>query len=307
MHPRQDVTHHPLVPVLLQAGAAVWTQHTRSVNNDLTLVHEQALLDVAAGMVFLRERFDSVVTLGHSGGGPLYAFYLEQAGLPPAERIAATPGGRPTGLADAEMPVADGAVFLAPHPARVGCCWAASTRRSPTRPTRCRWCPSWTSSTRPTGSPSRPRARPTRRVPGRYRAAQRDRVARIDAVARAHLARTAEARAAFKAGGSAADRRRSLAPKIITVYRTDADLRTVDLSMDPSERPYGSVFGRRPDLINYGLVGFGRLTTPEAWLSTWSGLSSNADFVRCAPASPCRRCSSSSPATRPPSPPTPVG
>jgi len=34
MHPRQDLTHHPLVPLLLQAGAAVWTQHTRSVNND---------------------------------------------------------------------------------------------------------------------------------------------------------------------------------------------------------------------------------------------------------------------------------
>jgi hypothetical protein len=50
-----------------------------------------------------------------------------------------------------------------------------------------------------------------------------------------------------------------------------------------NRRPYGSLFGRRPDLINYGQVGFGRLTTPEAWLSTWSGLSSNANFVRCAP------------------------
>ena len=67
------------------------------------------------------------------------------------------------------------------------------------------------------------------------------------------------------------------------MFRTDADPRTVDLSLDPSERPYGSLFGRRPDLINYGLTGFGRLTTPEAWLSTWSGISSNADFVRCAP------------------------
>ena len=68
------------------------------------------------------------------------------------------------------------------------------------------------------------------------------------------------------------------------MFRTDADLRTVDLSMDRSDRPYGSLFGKRPDLIDYGQTGFGRLSTPEAWLSTWSGLSSNADFVRCAPA-----------------------
>jgi hypothetical protein len=60
------------------------------------------------------------------------------------------------------------------------------------------------------------------------------------------------------------------------VFRTDADPRTVDLSLDPNERPYGSVFGQRPELIDYGLVGFGRLTTPEAWLSTWSGLASRA-------------------------------
>jgi hypothetical protein len=119
--------------------------------------------------------------------------------------------------------------------------------------------------------------------PARYEAAQHDRVARIDAIARQHLARAGEARAAFKNSGSALDRRRSLTPKIITVFRTDADPRTVDLSLDPSERPYGSLFGKRPDLINYGLTGFSRLTTPEAWLSTWSGLSSNASFVRCAP------------------------
>src|SRR5439155_13676235 len=70
MHPRQDLTHHPLVPLLLQAGAAVWTQLTRSARNDPTLVPEQATLDAAAGLVYLRERgFGSIVTLGHSGGG----------------------------------------------------------------------------------------------------------------------------------------------------------------------------------------------------------------------------------------------
>lgn len=285
MHPRQDLTHHALVPRLLGAGAAVWTQHTRSVNNDLTLVHEQALLDVAAGQTFLRAiGFDAVVTLGHSGGGPLFAFYLEQAGLDPGDRLTRTPGGRPAGLADAEMPLADGAVFLAPHPGQgrllLGCIDPSVADESDPL------------SVVPELDPFDPAngfAEPPESAHydaeflRRYRSAQRDRVARIDAVAREHLARAAEARAAHRSSGAAQDRRRALAPKVITVFRTDADPRTVDLGIDPSERPYGSLFGTRPDLIDYGQVGFGRLTTPEAWLSTWSGLSSNADFVRCAP------------------------
>jgi hypothetical protein len=285
MHPRQDVTHHPLVPLLLQAGVAVWTQHSRSVNNDLNLVHEQALLDVAAGMSFVREQgFDDVVTLGHSGGGTLYAYYHEQAGLPPAQRIARTPGGRPVPLGEAEMPLPDGAIFLAPHPGQgrllLGCIDpSVADEDDPLSvvPELDPFAPG-NGFVEPPASSAYPAE-----FLERYRGAQRERVARIDARARALLAQTGEARAAWKRSGRAEDRRRSLAPHVLTVFRTDADPRTVDLSLDPSDRPYGSVFGRRPDLIDYGLVGFGRLSTPEAWLSTWSGLSSNADFVRCAP------------------------
>ena len=285
MHPRQDLTLHPLVPLLLQAGAAVWTQHTRSVNNDLTLVHEQALLDAAAGLVFLREHgFGSIVTLGHSGGGTLYAYYLEQAGLPPAGRIAATPGGRPAKLAEAEMPLADGAIFLAPHPGQGQLLLACIDPSVADEQDPMSVLPEFDPFSPANGFAEPPASSAyTTDFLARYRAAQRDRVTRIDAIARQHLARANEARAAFGHSGNPVDRRRSLAPKIITVFRTDADPRTVDLSLDPSERPYGSLFGKRPDLINYGLTGFGRLTTPEAWLSTWSGLSSNADFVRCAP------------------------
>jgi hypothetical protein len=284
MHPRQDFTHHALVPALLQAGAAVWTQHTRSVNNDLTLVHEQALLDVAAGMAFLRQEFAAVVTLGHSGGGTLYAYYHEQAGLAPSDRIATTPGGRPTGLADAEMPLPDGAMFLAPHPGQGRLLLACIDPSVADEQDPMSVVPDLDPYS-PANGFAEPPASSTydEEFLARYRAAQRDRVARIDAVAREHLARSGQARAAFKAGGQADDRRRSLAPRVITVFRTDADPRTVDLSLDRSDRPYGSLFGKRPDLINYGLVGFGRLTTPEAWLSTWSGLSSHADFARCAP------------------------
>jgi hypothetical protein len=285
MHPRQDLTHHPLVPFLLSAGAAVWTQQTRSVNNDIALVHEAALLDAAAGLVFLREHgFTSIVTFGHSGGGPLWAYYVEQAGLPAAERIAATPTGRPTGLPDADMPTPDGTIFLAPHPGQGNLLLACID-------------PSVADEADPLSvvdelNPydfangfAEPPASSTfeDEFVTRYRQAQRDRIARIDVRARELASDAQDARRRFKASGLAADRRAGVAPRIITVFRTDADLRTVDLSLEPNERPYGSVFGRRPDLTNYGLVGFGRLSTPDAWLSTWSGLSSNASFVRSAP------------------------
>ena len=285
MHPRQDLTHHPLVPALLAAGAAVWTQHTRSVNNDLTLVHEQALLDVAAGLVFLRDRGSPRSSRsGTPGAARCSRTTSSRPGCAGADRIATTPGGRPTKLADAAMPVTDGVVFLAPHPGQgrllLGCIDpSVSDERDPLAAV----------GDLDLFDPANGFAEPPRSSTytpeflERYRAAQRDRVARIDATAHALVARAAEARAAHKRSGAAADRRRALAPHLITVFRTDADPRTVDLSLDPSERPYGSLFGTRPDLINYGQVGFGRLTTPEAWLSTWSGLSSHADFARCAP------------------------
>ena len=60
----------------------------RAVGTDHTLVHEQALLDVAAGYAS-RGRARTRVRVGHSGGGTLNAFYLWQATpAAPADRIA---------------------------------------------------------------------------------------------------------------------------------------------------------------------------------------------------------------------------
>src|SRR5579875_886884 len=50
MHPRQDLQRHPLIPELLADGFAVWAQSSRTSGNDLTLVHEAVLFDVAAGI-----------------------------------------------------------------------------------------------------------------------------------------------------------------------------------------------------------------------------------------------------------------
>jgi hypothetical protein len=285
MHPRQDVTHHPLVPELLARGFAVWTQGTRSVNNDIALLHEQALLDAAVGQAFLRQLdFDVVVTLGHSGGGTLFAYYHEQAGLAPEARLAAGPAGRDTGFADAEMPVPDAAIFMAPHP---GQGWLLLRMIDPSVVDE-----SDPLSIDPELDPYsqangfRPAPESSSYAPEfveRYRTAQRERVARIDARAREQLDIVSAARRAYKETQDDMERRRVVAPRILLTYRTDADLRGVDLDLDPNDRPYGSLFGRRPDLTNFGLVGFGRFSTPEAWLSTWSGLSTKADFLRCVP------------------------
>src|SRR5207253_10732579 len=110
-------------------------------------------------------------------------------------------------------------------------------------------------------------------------------------MARGHLARRHEARSAMAAGdiGStpwveqARMLRRAVVCPYMVVYRTEADLRAFDLSLDPSERDAGSLFSYRPDLTNYMEFGFARVCTPRAWLSTWSALSSNADVLVNAP------------------------
>ncbi len=284
MHPRQQLAHHPMIAYFLRMGVAVWTQDTRSPNNDINLVHEQALLDAAAGHAFLRDiGFETVVVFGHSGGGALYAYYTEQSLLRPELRIDVTPAGRPIALSGASMPAPDAAIFLAAHPGQ-----GAVLRHCID--------PSVLSDSDPTGvareldmydpgngfaTPGTPSSYSPEFIAS-YREAQLQRVTHIDAVARELAADAAQARVRFGATADARDRRLALTPRIIVTYRTDADPRYVDLSLDPNDRHYGSLFGRRPDLTNSGLVGFGRLTTPDAWLSTWSALSSNAGFERCA-------------------------
>jgi hypothetical protein len=267
MHPRVDVTHHYLVPLLLERGLAVFTQRSRFVNNDTGLVHERVLLDVAAGQRFLRAGgFEDVVLLGNSGGASLFCLYAAQANLGPGDRLADDPAGAKVDLTG-EMPTPTGIVLLAPHSGQGDLLLHAID-------------PSVTDEGDP-GSvdpaldlydPANgfaPPPEPSRYAAAfldRYRTGQRARVARIDEAARALLARRGGAEATY-----------------LVVHRTDADPRSVDLSLDPSQRNYGSIFGVRPDITNRGAVGFGRLSTPEAWLSTWSAHSTRAAIRLTAP------------------------
>ncbi|MFC5676002.1 alpha/beta hydrolase [Aeromicrobium endophyticum] len=282
MHPREDVTHHPQVSQLLDQGFAVWTQGTRSMNNDMRLLHEQAVLDVAAGQTFLEEQdFESRVALGHSGGATLFAFYQEQAGLHAGERLTSAPDGTPVDLAAARMPMPDGSIFMAPHPGQ-----GVLLQRVID--------PSITDESDPTSvDPSldafdpangfRPAPDSSSYAPEfveRYRAAQKARVHRLDRLAAESVEATRHHQDLAAETGNEAHRRRALTPDIMIVHRTDADLRSLDLTIDPNRRPYGSLFGRRPDLGNHGFAGFCRITTPSAWMSTWSATTSRANFVK---------------------------
>jgi len=285
-HPREHLVPHYLAAELLRAGVAVFLAAPRLIGNDIRLEHEIALHDLAAALAFLRDAgFAHIVAVGNSGGGPLWALYNQQALLAPDKRIARTPGGRPTGLADAALPVPDAIVFVSAHLGQGKLLMNGIDPSVTDEQDAFSVDPSLDPFDPANGYAGEGQARYEGAFVARYRAAQVARVERIDAFARACIARRAEARKRIKAGsGAAADKAMAAHTPIFPVWRTDADLRCLDLSIDPSDRHFGSLWGTNPYASNYGSIGFGRVCTPESWLSTWSGLSSAASMERCAPA-----------------------
>jgi hypothetical protein len=294
MHPRVDFARHYLVPHLLAAGYAFLGAPTRHLNNDADALHERLLIDVAGCVAALRGRgFRRVVLLGNSGGGSLFGFYLAQAARPPAERLAAAPSGDRVPLGETDMPMADGLVLLAAHLGEGAFMLehldaSVVDEADPT-------------SVNPRLDMYDPANgyRPMAAGPSRYspdfvaevRAGQHARCERLDAQARAWCEEAAYFRRTLRADGERlppAERtllaRRALQRRYMLIYRTLADPRTLDPTLDPSERPLGSIFsfGRDPIFGNYG-EGIGRAMSARGWLSTWSGLSSNAALERTLP------------------------
>jgi pimeloyl-ACP methyl ester carboxylesterase len=290
-HPRADFAQHYTIPFWVEAGFAAFAQNTRYLNNDSMMIHENLLLDIAAGIRYLREEqgFERIVMIGNSGGGSLFAYYDAEARMAPGARVKSPPGGGPPDLNKFEMPTSDGFILLAAHPGQgrvlMGSLDAAVADEGD---------PFATDAAldmydeRNGFRTPHAESRYTREWLGRYRAAQRARAARIDAIARRHVEEAAIARAATKAAdfaGAPADYRahmqqRTMAPRIMVVYRTQANPAYLDLTIDPSERVVGSIFSPRPDLFNFHSIGLGHVVTPDAWLSTWSGPSSYANLER---------------------------
>lgn len=289
MHPRAEFTRHYVVPGLTARGYAVFGHNSRYLNNDTDMVHERLLFDIAAGMRFLKERgFERIILLGNSGGGSLLAFYQSQAERTPAGRLTATPSGELINLRDEIMPAGDLYIAVAAHlgegrfmlnvldPAVIDETdatlsdheWDMYDQRNGYRPfpEQSSYAPAWLAE---------------------YRARQKERCRRLDAIARQYLDeqqlfRDQMRRQEFESGSAgfrAAVTRRARLWKYMVIYRTLANPAYLDPSIDPSRRPLGSIFSPADPVIgNYGPGGLARVMTPRAWLSTWSGLSSQADL-----------------------------
>ncbi|VTU46745.1 Alpha/beta hydrolase family protein (plasmid) [Variovorax sp. SRS16] len=251
MHPTSNFMGHYLIGPLADRGIACMGLNSRYMGNDTLLLMERAIQDLGAGVQFLRAAgYERVLLIGNSGGAALASFYQAQAEKLTAHRF---PDGDETHLHPHDLPPVDGIALCAAHPGR------SKLLRD--------WIdPSVTDEHDPLSvDPALDMYDARHALPyaagflARFSAAQAARLERIErwVIERLRLLRSTP--------GAPRD-------QAFIVYRTHADPRCVDLSIDSNDRLPGSVWGDARQ-VNYSANAMGRTTSLTAFLSQWSSRS----------------------------------
>jgi hypothetical protein len=246
-HYNVDFSEHYIAPYMAARGFGFLGWNTRYRGSEDLFNLDHALVDISVGVRWLRERSgaEAVVLLGNSGGGSLMAAYQAEATAP------SDPGPDKAGLARAlaQMPAADLYVSLNAHPGRpeVLTNWMDASVTDEFDPTRT------DASLDPFNEANGPPYAPD--FVACYRAAQRARNQRITDWAKAELRR-------LNAAG--------IPDRIFPLFRTWADLRFTDATIEPTDRPCPACYAGNPKFANKSPFGIGRASTLRAWLSMWS-------------------------------------
>lgn len=255
VHPASNFLGHYMLGSLAEQGVDAVGLCTRYVGNDSSLLMENCVLDIGAAISHLRKNgYKRIILVGNSGGGGLAALYQSQAEAP---SITATPAGDPPDLTKADLPPADGLVFLMAHPGRsvVFTEWLDPAITDETKPLERD--PSLDLFLDKNGPPF------DAAFLERYREAQVARNRRITKWVHEQLAQLAE-----REGG--------VQDLPFAVHGTVADPRMVDLSIDPSDRAATTPWGPA-SVATYSPVSLGHLCSLRSWLSQWSIDESNGD------------------------------
>jgi alpha-beta hydrolase superfamily lysophospholipase len=264
MQPASTLQLLPMPQALARAGVHVLCAGSRYAKNDTPLIMEKVLLDLGAYVRHAKEKwgYDKVVLCGWSGGGSLSLFYQAQAEKPSITR---TPSGEEVDFSG--LIAADAMIFQAAHLSRARMLseWIDPSVVDEHDPDR-------RELELDIYNPECPHQPPySLSFIERFRAAQLARMRRRTAWVQQMLEN-------LKKRDSG-----ELERGFIT-YRTMADLRFMDPTVDPNDRKPRWCYLGKPETANTGPVGIGRFSTLRAWLSQWSLDDSNADGLKSAAA-----------------------
>lgn len=245
-HYNVDFSEHYIAPHLASRGFGFLGWNTRYRGFEDQFLLEHAVIDIGVGVRWLKEQagVETVVILGNSGGGSLMGAYQAEAIAPTLTDLVKGAGRE----ALESLPKVDLYVSLNAHQGRpeVLTDWMDASVADEFDPI----------ATDASLDPFSPENAPpySAEFITRYRAAQVARNQRITDWAKAELKRLNEA---------------GIPDRLFPLFRCWGDLRMMDGSIDPSERPTPACYRGHPAIANRS-PSIGRANNLKTWLSMWS-------------------------------------